>query len=309
MLIKKYFAGRLALLLLGATLTASLLGGCGASLTPTYKDVPYAETSTSQKLDLYLPPGDGPFPVVVNIHGGGFKLGDKSMVDQKLGQALLDAGYALASIDYRLSGEATFPAAVLDVKAAVRFLRANAATYNLNPDKIAAFGQSAGGNLASMLGSTGDVAEFDDPSLGNAGVSSRVQAVINWFGPNDFGQMDAQAKAQGCSASDQTHNNADSFESLYLGMTVPDAPELVQKANPITYISPDDPPFLVQKGDQDCTVPIENTKMLADALAVAGQDVQYDLLAGVGHGDGWFTAVFQSEENIQRVLNFLNTKL
>jgi acetyl esterase/lipase len=290
-------------------LTANLLGGCGASLTPTHKDVAYADAFATQKLDLYLPPGDGPFPVVVNIHGGGFKLGDKSMVDQELGQALLDAGYAIASIDYRLSGEATFPAAVLDVKAAVRFLRANAATYNLNPDKIAAFGQSAGGNLASMLGTAGDVAEFDDPSLGNGGVSSRVQAVINWFGPNDFGQMDAQAKAQGCSASDQTHTNADSFESLYLGAPVPDVPELVQQANPMTYITPDDPPFLIQKGDQDCTVPIENTKMLADALAAAGLDVQYDLLARVGHGDGWFTTVFQSEDNIQRVLNFLNTKL
>jgi acetyl esterase/lipase len=160
-----------------------------------------------------------------------------------------------------------------------------------------------------MLGTTGDVAEFDDPGLGNAGVSSRVQAVINWFGPNDFRQMDDQAKAQGCSASDQTHNKADSFESLYLGAAVPTVPELAQKANPITYISPDDPPFLIQKGDQDCTVPVENTKMLADALKAAGLDVRYDLLTGVGHGDGWFTPVFQSEENIQTVLSFLNAKL
>jgi acetyl esterase/lipase len=153
------------------------------------------------------------------------------------------------------------------------------------------------------------VAEFDDPSLGNAGSSSRVQAVINWFGPTDFGQMDAQAKAQGCSASEQTHNAADSFESLYLGAAVPSAPDLVRQANPITYISQDDPPFLIQKGEQDCTVPVENTKMLADALTAAGLDVQYTLLPGVGHGDGWFTPVFQSEENIQRVLDFLNTKL
>lgn len=296
--------------LLGGLLLGSLFGGCGTStLTPTYKDIAYASTSSTQKLDLYLPPGDGPFPVVINIHGGGFKLGDKSMVDQVLGKSLLNEGYAIASIDYRLSGEAQFPAAVLDAKAAVRFLRANAAQYKLNPDKIAAFGQSAGGNLASMLGTTGDVAEFDDPNLGNTGASSRVQAVINWFGPNDFGQMDVQAKTQGCSASDQAHNKADSFESLYLGAAVPTVPELVKQANPITYISQDDPPFLIQKGDQDCTVPVENTKMLADALQAAGLDVQYDLLKGVGHGDGWFTTVFQSEGNIQTVLNFLNTKL
>ncbi len=300
----KNFTLMAALLIFGA-----LLAGCGSSLTPTHADVAYADTSATQKLDLYLPPGDGPFPVVVNIHGGGFKLGDKSMVDAKLGQTLLDNGYAIASIDYRLSGEAPFPAAVLDAKAAIRFLRANAATYNLNPDKIAAFGQSAGGNLASMLGTSGDVPEFDAPSLGNPGTSSRVQAVINWFGPNDFSQMDAQAKAQGCSSSDQGHNAADSFESLYLGVAVPDAPELVQQANPMSYITPDDPPFLIQKVDQDCTVPIENTKMLADALASAGLKVQYDLLASAGHGDGWFSTIFQSEENIQRLLGFLDENL
>lgn len=306
---KKWFA-IVFVVLLGGLLMLGFLTGCGgSSLTPAYKDVAYVESAGIQKLDLYVPSGEGPFPVVVNIHGGGFKLGDKSMLDQALGKRLLDAGYAIASIDYRLSGEAQFPAAVLDAKAAIRFLRTNAAQYKLNPDKIAAFGQSAGGNLASMLGTSGDVVEFDDFSLGNASVSSRVQAVINWFGPTDFGQMDAQAKAQGCSASDQKHNDADSFESVYLGTAIASAPELVQKANPITYISSDDPPFLIQKGDQDCTVPIENTKMLADALTAAGLDVQYDLLKGVGHGDGWFTTVFQSEDNIQTVLNFLNTKL
>jgi len=262
-------------------------------------------------LDLYLPEGNGPFPVVVNIHPGGFFTGDKDMVPGNPAKAMLEAGYAIASLNYRLSGEATFPAAVEDVKAAVRFLRANAAKYKLNPDKIAAFGQSAGGNLASMLGTAGDVAEFDDPNLGNAGVSSRVQAVINWFGLNDFSVMDAQAKAQGCSASDQTHSAADSPESKYLGAPVPSSPELVKKANPMTYITTDDPPFLVQKGDQDCTIAIENTKMLADALAAAGMDVHYDLLKGVGHGDppGATTPVFESESNSQALVDFLNTKL
>ncbi len=199
MFLKKDFAKVLALLFLGIMVSA-----CGSSLTPTHKDVVYANASSTQKLDIYLPSGNGPFPVVVNIHGGGFKLGDKTMGDAVLGQTLLNSGYAIASIDYRLSGEAKFPAAVLDAKAAVRFLRANATKYKLNPDKIVAFGASAGGNIASMLGTSGDIAEFDDASLGNADVSSRVQAVINWFGPNDFGQMDAQAKAQGCSTNDQT---------------------------------------------------------------------------------------------------------
>ena len=114
------------------------------SVEPNYKDLVYAPVSATQKMDLYIPTtGAGPFPLVINIHGGGFKFGDKGMLSETTGKALLNAGYAVASIDYRLSGEAIFPAAVQDAKAAVRFLRANAAQYNLNPDKIAVFGQSA----------------------------------------------------------------------------------------------------------------------------------------------------------------------
>ena len=161
-------------------------GGPSQVITPTVANLAYANASATEVLDLYLPAGAGPFPVVVNIHAGGFALGDKGMVPGSTAKALVAAGYAVASLNYRLSGEAVFPAAVLDAKAAVRFLRANAAKYNLNPDKIAAFGQSAGGNLAAMLGTTGGVAEFDDASLGNPGVSSNVQAVIDWFGPTDF---------------------------------------------------------------------------------------------------------------------------
>ncbi len=308
---------KLATALLGALLIVMLLAGCAPiqpdsnslSVAPDYKDLPYTPAAGTQKLDLYLPEGDGPFPVVVHIHGGGFKFGDKGMLGAGVGEALLNAGYAIASIDYRLSGEATFPAAVQDAKAAVRFLRANAEQYQLDPNKIAAFGFSAGGNLASMLGTSGDVVEFDDPALGNADVSSRVQAVVDWFGPTDFGQMDAQAQAQGCAADDQTHGAADSFESLYLGAAVSESAELVQQANPITYITSDDPPFLLQKGDQDCTVPIAQSQLLADALQAAGRDVQYDLLPGVGHGDTGSTPVFESESNLQVVVEFLDSKL
>jgi hypothetical protein len=129
-----------------------IMAGCGGpaafSVTPTQKDVAYTSTAGTQKLDLYLPAGEGPFPVIVNIHGGGFKLGDKGMVDNGIGKAFLNAGYAIASIDYRLSGEAKFPAAVLDAKAAVRFLRANAAKYNLDPNKIVAFGENRQGETS-----------------------------------------------------------------------------------------------------------------------------------------------------------------
>ncbi len=288
-------------------------GGQTFAATPAFANVVYASTSATQKLDIYLPQGSGPFPVVVNIHAGGFTFMDKSAIPGTIGQALLDAGYAVVGIDYRLSGEAAFPAAVLDVRAAIRFLRANATQYQLDPNRMAAFGQSAGGNLAAMLGTTGTSTTFDDASLGNARVSSAVQVVVTWFGPTDFGQMDAQAKAQGCAASDQTHSEASSFESAYLGAPVASAPDRVAKANPITYIAGQSaagiPPFLVQKGDQDCTVAIANTKMLADALQAAGATVEYDLLAGAGHGDTGSTPVFEGTANIQRVITFLTTHL
>ncbi|MCI5144717.1 MAG: alpha/beta hydrolase [Candidatus Electrothrix sp. AR3] len=297
------------LLLLGMLI--SIVARCDRSnFTSTfYEDIAYANFSTTQQFDLYLPAGTGPFPVLLNIHGGGFKIGDKGMLSQPLAKAGLNAGYAIASMNYRLSEEATFPAALVDAKAAVIFLRANAKKYKLNPNKIAVFGQSAGGYLAAMLGTTGEVRGFAPPWLDYPTVSSRVQAVISWYGPNDLGLLDIQAEAQGCSASKQVHNAPDSFESLYLGAPVSTVPELVQKANPITYLSQDDPPFLIQSGDQDCIVPIENSKMLADALQAAGMEVQYDLLQKVGHGDGWFTAIFEHEDNIQTLLYFLDIKL
>ena len=172
-------------------------------------------------------------------------------------------------------------------------------------DKMAVFGQSAGGNIAAMVGVTGNIGDYDDASLGNAGVSSAVQAVIDQYGPTDFLQMDAQAKAQGCAASDQAHNDASSFESAYIGAAIQTLPDQVKKSNPMTYISKDTPPFLIQKGDQDCTVPIESTKMLADALSAAKLDVTYTSLAGAGHGGDQF----DSDETVKLVIGFLDKYL
>jgi acetyl esterase/lipase len=278
--------------------------------SPTHSNLAYATSSKSQTLDLFLPEGTGPFPLVINIHGGAFRMGSKEMLDAPIAKALLKEGIAVATINYRLSGEARFPAAVLDAKAAVRFLRANAAKWNLNPNAFAAFGQSAGGNLASLLGTSGGITEFDDPSLGNPTTSSRVQAVVDWFGPSDFSQMDAQAKSQGCPESAASHNQANSPESRYLGAPVPSVPDLVAKANPITYITPDDPPFLLQKGDQDCLVPVGQSVILHEALKAAKLKVEFDLLKGAGHGDmGSPVPKFLSETNVQRVVSFLKSAL
>ena len=206
------------------------------NVTPTYANVAYASASPTEKLDIYLPSGAGPHPTVIFFHPGAFMFGDKTDIPDSVGKALLKNGYAIVGVNYRLSGEAKFPAAVQDGKAAVRFLRANAATYDLDPNNFVAWGESAGGNIAALIGVGSGVSYFDDPSLGNPGVSSRVRAVIDQYGPTDFGLMDEQAKAQGCPASDQTHNSANSPESLYLGAPLPTVPNLVKESDPITYV-------------------------------------------------------------------------
>lgn len=278
-------------------------------LRPAFADVACTPVSDSPKLDIFLPVGNGPFPLVLNIHGGGFMFGSKEMLDAPLARAFLDAGFAVASVNYRLSGQAPFPAAVRDVKAAVRHLRADAARYKLD-GRIIAFGQSAGGNLASLLGTSEGVPLFDDPALGSPGASSRVQAVIDWFGPTDFLQMDAQAAAQGCPESARRHGAPDSPESRYLGAPVAEVRELARQANPITYITPDDPPFLVQKGSDDCMVPVGQSQLLVEALKSAGVPVEFDLLEGAGHGDmGSSTPRFLSPGNISRVVDFAKSVL
>jgi len=283
-----------------------LPGGSGnfASVDPTHADLAYATVSDAQKLDLYIPEGTGPFPVVIMIHGGGFMLGDKADGTGLTGvDSLLAAGYAVASINYRLSGEAQYPAQIYDAKAAVRFLRANAATYNLNPDKFGAWGASAGGNLVALLGTTCGVAELEG-DLGNNDQSSCVQAVVDWFGPIDFLKMQEQLTEAGCSAST---DDASSPESKLIGAAVQTVPEKVALTNPMNYITADDAPFFIQNGTADCNIPPVQNKNLADALsAVIGVDnVVYSSLEGAGHGG----SQFETAENVQTVISFLDKYL
>lgn len=281
-----------------------------------YRNVAYASTSAAQVLDLYLPKGNGPFPVVVNIHGGAFIGGDKAMLDAPVLARLLAAGYAVASINYRLSGEAPFPAAIQDAKAAVRFLRASAEQFHLDADRFAAFGQSAGGNIAAMLGTTGvstitrnGAVAWVDPKLGNTTSSSQVQAVVDWFGPTDFAQMDADLSNQGCATRDLTHNLPGSPESRFLGATVGAAIaiDLVQDANPISYISEQTPPFLIQHGSVDCTVPTGQSQRLASALKAKGIEATLAVQNGAGHGMP--AASWMSQANLDRMLTFLDRTL
>jgi acetyl esterase/lipase len=284
----------------------------GSAIEPTalarsYTDVPYASISAAQRLDLYLPAtGSGPFPLVIWIHGGGWSGGTKTLDDLSPQRQLVNRGYAVATVEYRLSGVARYPAAVQDVKASIRFLRANAATYALAPERVALWGGSAGAHLAALVGVTPEVTAFDDASLGNATQSVRVQAVVSWFAPTDLLQMDADGAAQGCPVYNGTgHDSAVSPEGLWLGARPSSVPALAKQASPVTWLSSDDPPFLVQHGGRDCTVPTNQGMRLRDGLRASETDttrVPWTLFPADGHGG----TSFSTTANVNTVAAFLD---
>ncbi len=246
--------------------------------TVVTRDLAYVEGGHErQKLDLYVPPGVPPFPVIISIHGGGFRQGSKEST-RALAE-LLEAGFAVASINYRYSTQAIFPAQIEDCKAAVRWLRAHAGRYGLDPARIGAWGGSAGGHLAALLGATGHTREFDVGQ--NLHVSSAIQAVCDWYGPTDFLQMDAQAPA---GPNVMRHNPATSPESVLIGGPIQEHPDRVRRANPITYVTRDAPPFLIYHGIDDTSVPVGQSRLLADALREAGAPVTFHEIPDDGHG-------------------------
>jgi acetyl esterase/lipase len=225
--------------------------------------------SPSQKLDLYLPKTGRNLPVIIFIHGGAFSMGDKRQwIAYELGY--LAQGYALASINYRLSSEAVFPAQIEDGKAAVRWLRAHATIYRLDPNHFAAWGASAGGFLATMLGTTGKIRDFDVGE--NLAFSSKVQAVADFFGPVDLNRLRPVSMEAG------------SVESRLIGCTIKDNPEKARRASPITYVMKACPPFLIVHGDADPIVPYTQSVSLAAALKKAGVPVTFYTVKGAKHG-------------------------
>lgn len=258
-------------------------------------DIPYANLSSAEKLDIYLPnAGEGPFPVIVAIHGGSFIRGDKRDFQIVPIMEALKRGYAVVSINYRLSGEAKFPSQINDVKAAIRWIRANAEQYALNPKKIAVWGDSAGGNLAALAGTSGNVKELEDLSLGNSDQSSSVSAVVDWYGPINFLTIgDIQ--------------RLERVGNKLIGKPLTEAPELYLAANPETYISPDNPPFFIQHGNADKIIPIQQSIDFAAKLenALGKNRVTFEIIEGADHLD----EAFNTSENINKVLNFLDRYL
>jgi acetyl esterase/lipase len=235
-----------------------------------YRDLTYCTPDgIAQKMNVFYPKqlSDEPMPITVYIHGGGWTSGDKGSGAGSVDiQELLGRGFIVASLDYRLAPQYKWPSQITDVKCAIRHLRANAATYKLDPNRIGVWGGSAGGHLVAMLGTTDASARFDVGEYGDQ--SSRVQAVVDLFGPAD---LPALLGGPGLVVG----------QSVF-GATSRDDPILV-KASPITYISPDDPPFLILQGDKDTTVPLEQSQILYDQLKAGGVNATLVIVKNAGH--------------------------
>ena len=273
-----------------------------------FLDVPYAQESPAQRFDLYLPEeGAGPFPLLIHIHGGAFAFGDKRDDHMNAYLTGIKRGYAVASLEYRLAGEAVFPAAVLDCREAVRFIRAHAAEYSVDQNRIAVIGGSAGGNLAAFLGMNVPNGAFpgEDGRSDFTGTPV-VQAAVDQFGPVRFETMSAQAIAN--KISHVSPNPAMMPESRYLGVSLDQAPKrLLAEAYPGTYASSAMVPMLVQHGTADHLVPwAQSEEFAADLNAKGyGDRVEYVPLVGADHEDKRF---FQ-EENLNLVFAFLQKYL
>jgi len=253
------------------------------------RDVPYiTDGDPSQSLDIYLPEkaSEKPLPLIVWIHGGGWLGGSKS---ENPGASLTARGlYASASVEYRFSNKAIFPAQIQDCQAAIRFLRANAKKYNIDGDHIGIWGASAGGHLVALLGTAGGANAF--AKIGdNRDESDRVQAVIDLFGPADFAAVKKQV------AADKSVKNIFNFEDMSspyakLFAAIPgEKVDLEKSASPVTYISKDDPPFLIVHGTVDQLVPYAQSTELVDDLKREGVDVLLQTIPGANHGGPQFT--------------------
>ncbi len=265
-------------------------------------DINYGNNYPQETLDIYYPDeGEGPFPVLLHLHGGGFALGDKR--DFHIVE-LLDAikhGYALASCNYRRSGDAQFPAAVIDCRKCVDYIHKHATELNLDDANICAFGGSAGGNLSALFAM--DIEHFYGEE---EDVDASVKCAVDWFGPTDFKKMDDQARENGVSFAD--HDLPFSPESQYIGAPLQEADEeRLAKADPATYISEKMKPMLMQHGTVDKLVPFGQSVILKEQIEEKlGQGrIIWLPLEGADHDD----PLFKCEQNLNILWAFLDKYL
>jgi acetyl esterase/lipase len=286
---------------LSLCLLSLLIFGCADRIPPgsrAIKNVQYDPGRRADLLNLYVPPAHAPLPLIVWVHGGAWKTGNGTR-DRSPAMWLLYHGYAVANVDYRLTQEAKFPAQIEDCRAAICWLRAHAQEYQIDPNRIGVFGDSAGGHLVALLGTEGKNTDWDDAVA--PGFSSEVQAVCDWYGPTDFTQMISDPNAARHPALDAPGAPLNDL----LGGTVRQQLALAKAASPALFAAPGDPPFLIFHGDADPVVPFHQSEILAAALQNAGDDVAMIRVPGAGHG-GW---AFSSADNRAKILAFFDRTL
>ena len=271
-----------------------------------HSGVPYAAVTGIRplELDLYLPSdGDTPVPSVIFLHGGGWRTGSRRMLGPAYARVAPDpfeqvaaAGIAVASVDYRLSGEARWPVQLHDAKAAVRWLRARGPESGIDPDRIAAWGESAGAHLALLLGLTGPGMDGD---VGLLGPSTTVSAVAAWYAPSDLGALPGDLGTDPAAP--------DSREALLLGAPLGSVPDLARAASPISYIGSDAPPILLLHGRDDRLIPCAQSERLSAALESAGATVDLDTYPGADHM--WLGSADAPGKALARTIDFLQDRL
>ncbi|MDN4495281.1 alpha/beta hydrolase [Ureibacillus aquaedulcis] len=256
----------------------------------TALNLPYTDTQNDrQQLDIVYPSiGNPPHKVIVALHGGGWSSGDRKSASLKLVQMATQQGYAVINVGYRLSDEAKWPAQLHDVKAAIRFIRANAKQYRLNTNNIVVWGNSAGGHLASMVAATNGMEEMQDLSMGNSRASSEVQGVVSWYGISDIAKL-----------PDASINIANKL----MGYNVRDKVEESKVASPIHYINKDFPPIFMIHGTNDQIVPFEQSVLFAKAInqATGKKQASLKLHINAAHSDDEIKTTTNVDESLDFV--------
>lgn len=273
-------------------------------MTEIFRNVAYASQSDTQMMDIYLPEGaKGTWPVIIWLHPGGFTMGDKEMI-QPMVADMLQRGFAAVSVNYRLAGEARYPAQIFDSKAATRWIRATAGKYNFDPNKIITWGVSAGSTLAALLGTTESIKELEDLSMGNPDLPSKVNAVVSWYGPMNFRTLSEQRIKLGQKPF-QAEEASGEFQMM--GGSISSLPEKYMSVSAQTYINSKCPPFYIQHGISDDVIPYLQSIEFAKALesVIGKSQVKLKLIENAGH----FDRIHSSPENISEVLDFLDEHL
>jgi acetyl esterase/lipase len=261
------------------TIAVAVAPGARAESQRVFKDVAYvADGHRQQRLDIFLPRNPGPHPLIVYVHGGAWRAGTKQ--DMPLG-SLIEEGFAVASVDYRLSTVAPFPAQMHDIKAAIRYLRAHAAEYGFDAKRFAVAGSSAGGHLAALTGVSNGNAELEGKLGAHRDQSSYVQAIMSFFGASNLQTILGQSTEHGLSVRVPALQ-------LLLGGQPDEKPALAKLASPVAHVDAHVPPLLLIHGDADPQMPFEQSRELEAAYRKVGRPVELHVIHGGVHGGRQF---------------------